>query len=171
MFAGPNGSGKSTIKEVVPEPIRGTYINPDDLAKALTSAAGQDFGDFELDFDLQEFQSFVAASEFLTSKGTPTLARMLHLRKNALFYPPGGDVGYLASAISDFLRRKMLSERRWFSFETVMSSRDKVDLLREAQYQGYRTYLYYIATDDVRINLERVTARVIQNGHDALRRR
>ncbi|RYG32379.1 hypothetical protein EON81_20775 [bacterium] len=80
--------------------------------------------------------------------------------------PKAGEVGYLASPVSDFLRRKMMERDRWFFFETVMSSRNKVELMRQAQGAGYRTYLYYIATDDVRINIERVAARVQLNGHN-----
>lgn len=52
-----------------------------------------------------------------------------------------------------------------FTFETVMSSRDKVDLLCKAQQLGYRTYLYYVATEDPIINISRVKARVRRGGH------
>lgn len=58
-----------------------------------------------------------------------------------------------------------MAERRSLSFETVMSSLDKVDLLRDAQRLGYRTYLYYVATEDPRINVSRVAARVQLGGH------
>lgn len=47
-----------------------------------------------------------------------------------------------------------------------MSSRDKVNLLRSALAQGYRTYLYYVATDDPDINVARVAERVKNGGHD-----
>lgn len=47
-----------------------------------------------------------------------------------------------------------------------MSSPDKVELLRRAQSKGYRTYLYYIATEDPAINIARVRNRVEQGGHD-----
>ena len=46
-----------------------------------------------------------------------------------------------------------------------MSSPDKVELLKQAQQQGYRTYLYFIATDDPEINISRVQNRVKQGGH------
>ena len=47
-----------------------------------------------------------------------------------------------------------------------MSSEDKVALLETAQRLGYRTYLYYIATEDPVINVARVKARVHLGGHD-----
>lgn len=47
----------------------------------------------------------------------------------------------------------------------VMSSPDKVDLMKKAQLLGCRTYLYFIATDDPAINVARVKARVNLGGH------
>lgn len=38
--------------------------------------------------------------------------------------------------------------------------------MREAQAIGYRTYLYFVATDDPEINISRVQWRVSQGGHD-----
>lgn len=73
---------------------------------------------------------------------------------------------YFASVAADFLRQKLLERRVSFSFETVMSSHDKVALLEKAQSIGYRTYLYYIATDDPAINVSRVKTRVNLGGHD-----
>lgn len=46
-----------------------------------------------------------------------------------------------------------------------MSHPGKVELLRQAQLNGYRTYLYYIATDDPDINISRVRNRVKLGGH------
>ena len=73
---------------------------------------------------------------------------------------------YYASVAADFLRQILLAQRTSFSFETVMSAPDKVALLAKAQQMGYRTYLYYVATDDPAINCARVQARVRQGGHD-----
>lgn len=47
-----------------------------------------------------------------------------------------------------------------------MSSRDKVDLMGEAQAMGYRTYLYFVATESPEINIQRVQVRVAEGGHD-----
>lgn len=38
--------------------------------------------------------------------------------------------------------------------------------MRQAQNAGYRTYLYYVATEDPAINIARVRYRVTQGGHD-----
>ena len=55
--------------------------------------------------------------------------------------------------------------RASFTFETVMSSPDKIELLKLAQKLGYRTYLYFIATKDPLINISRVRNRVKDGGH------
>ena len=64
------------------------------------------------------------------------------------------------------MRTKLLEQRASFTLETVMSHRSKVELLSRAQQAGYRTYLYYVATDDPAINISRVRNRVLLGGHD-----
>lgn len=73
---------------------------------------------------------------------------------------------YIAAAIAGFLREELLRLRISFTFETVMSSPDKVDLMRRAREAGFRVYLYYIATADPEINSSRVQSRVNSGGHD-----
>ena len=46
-----------------------------------------------------------------------------------------------------------------------MSSPDKIDFLAEARRRGFRTYLYYVATVDPLININRVANRVRMGGH------
>lgn len=72
---------------------------------------------------------------------------------------------YFASVAADFLRRKLIAAQRSFTFETVMSHRSKVELLQNARDAGYRTYLYFVATDDPSINISRVANRVALGGH------
>jgi predicted ABC-type ATPase len=78
------------------------------------------------------------------------------------------DVGvnsYLASIAADFIRMKLIELRKSFSFETVMSHPSKVALLDRARQLGYRTYLYFIATEDPLINISRIQFRVEHGGH------
>ena len=46
-----------------------------------------------------------------------------------------------------------------------MSFPGKIELLQKAQNAGYRTYLYYIATEDPDINISRVHHRIKMGGH------
>lgn len=67
--------------------------------------------------------------------------------------------------MTDFLRQKLIQVHKDFTFETVMSSPDKITILQQAQEEGYRTYLYYVATNDPFINVARVKNRVKMGGH------
>lgn len=46
-----------------------------------------------------------------------------------------------------------------------MSHPSKIEFLNKAKEKGYRTYLYYIATEDAEINVSRVANRVKNGGH------
>lgn len=67
---------------------------------------------------------------------------------------------------ADFIRKKLLEYKKSFTFETVMSSYDKIELLKVSKSLGYRNYLYYISTSDPSINISRVKNRVAFKGHD-----
>ncbi|WP_176454342.1 hypothetical protein [Siphonobacter sp. BAB-5385] len=72
----------------------------------------------------------------------------------------------LAQILADFLRKKLLAEKKKFSFETVFSHESKLDIMRKAAEQGYKVYLYFVSTEDYQINQFRVENRVKQGGHD-----
>lgn len=169
MFAGPNGSGKSTIKSyvgrVITEKLFGHYINPDEFESAIRRSGHLDFQQFKLEVSEVEVLDFFRQSAWLKQVGLAEAAARLRLRGHRLDFSGVAVNSYLASVASDFVRRKLLHTRQTFTFETVMSSPDKVDFLAEAQRRGYRTYLYYVATEDPAINLSRVENRVKDGGH------
>jgi predicted ABC-type ATPase len=76
---------------------------------------------------------------------------------------------YLAAWLVEFLRYYLLANLQSLTFETVMSHPSKLEFLRQAKASGYRTYLYYVATDDWHINIDRVRARVVKGGHPVAR--
>lgn len=166
MFAGPNGSGKSTIKSVVPESLLGVYINPDEIQKAVQLSGFLDAKAYSVETSREEVMEFFRRSVLLQRAGLGEVAGRLCFHDGRLDFQAVEMNAYFASVAADFLRQKLLEKQASFSFETVMSSPDKVSLLEKARKLGYRTYLYYIATDDPSINVARVKARVSQGGHD-----
>jgi predicted ABC-type ATPase len=170
MFAGPNGSGKSIIKSDVGKIIGkehfGHYVNPDEIEKTIKQSGFLDFSDFNLEIEGGEALDFFRKSRWLVEKGLETEAYKIRFDKNKLNFTEVEVNSYFASVASDFIRRKLLFSKQTFTFETVMSSRDKVDFLAEAQSAGYRTYLYYVATEDPLINVSRVEFRVKEGGHN-----
>lgn len=166
MFAGPNGSGKSVLKSYLPEPLLGVYLNPDEIEAAARKCGHVDMCSFGIETTAAEVLPLFTGSEFLIQNGFEEAAASLSFVDNQLRFPPGVINSYFASVVADFLRHKLLAAQRTFTFETVMSHPGKVALLQKAQEAGYRTYLYYVATDDPAINISRVVNRVKLNGHD-----
>lgn len=166
MFAGPNGSGKSTIKSVVPDNLLGVYLNPDEMQKEIEARGFLDVRGYGVETTREEILGFFADSTLLRKAGLEDEAACLRFTDGKLDFFEVVVNAYYASVAADFLRRKLMEKRVSLSFETVMSSPDKVALLQRAQALGYRTYLYYIATDDPAINVARVRARVNLGGHD-----
>jgi predicted ABC-type ATPase len=165
MFAGPNGSGKSTLKSILPPSLLGIYLNPDEI-EANTRARGflafEEYGVFTAE---DEALAFFRGSSFLQLSGLSNAVARLGFAEGKLVFALGDMNAYFASVAADFLRRKLVEQRISFTFESVMSSPDKVAFLKEARRLGYRTYLYYIATDDPQVNLSRVRSRVKRGGH------
>ncbi len=165
MFAGPNGSGKSTIKEVLEPELLGVYINPDEIEKSIRTSGFLDFSAFGVETAAEEVLPFFRVSSFLSKEGFAEGASLLRFIDGKLVFDNIAVNAYFASAIADFIRQKLLDAGVTFTFETVMSSYDKVELLKKAQERGYRTYLYYVATEDPAINVSRVENRVKAGGH------
>jgi predicted ABC-type ATPase len=168
MFAGPNGSGKTTIKIGLARPREwfGIYINPDELESSIRSSSIFALEPFEISARADEIQAHFASSRLLLSHRLTEAASVIECRDGAIDFHGLEMNSYYASVLADFLRRKALEASKTFTFETVMSSPDKVELLKAAQSRGYRTYLYYVATEDPAINVMRVKNRVAEGGHD-----
>jgi len=165
MFAGPNGSGKSTLKELLPSGLIGVYINPDDIERNLRVRGFIDLAEYKVEATQEELRTFFRSSTLLARANLTLVAEAIDCISGRLSIDEGRSGAYVASVASDFIRRRLLREQISFTFETVMSSPDKVQLLRHAQKLGYRTYLYYIATEDPAINISRVALRVSLGGH------
>ena len=165
MFAGPNGSGKSTIKDMLPAQWLGVYINADDIEKSIRNLGALNLSDFQVAANAVDLQQFLAASTLLEKAGLLAQAQQLTLVDNHVQFGGAKVNSYVASVLADFIRHKLLAAEVSFTFETVMSSPDKIDFLYKAQKAGYRTYLYFVATEDPDINVARVQARVEMGGH------
>ena len=166
MFAGPNGSGKSTLKSVIFDDLLGIYINPDEIEKEIKRFDFLDLKQYGIDTESDEILDFFKQSTLLEKADLLDEADCLRFDDDKLSFFEVSVDSYFASVCADFIRRKLLEKRVSFTFETVMSSADKIELLKAAKQLGYRTYLYYIATDDYDINIARVKQRVEAGGHN-----
>jgi predicted ABC-type ATPase len=165
MFAGPNGSGKSLLKSYLPKELLGVYLNPDEIEQEIRRRGFLDLSAYSVTTTADEVLAFFNGSSFLISAGFGDAAKHLGFADGRLDFEKLEVNSYFASVASDFLRQKLLELKVSFTFETVMSHPNKVELLEQAQHAGYRTYLYFIATDDPEINISRVRNRVKLGGH------
>jgi predicted ABC-type ATPase len=170
MFAGPNGSGKTTLisrfaREFSAQGLFSLhhFINADDLSRAL-KGDGIAFDAFGLDVTWHQLRESLIGAGRLRADHPFLEAGQVH--KSRLTAPADMCDDYVAASIADFLRDELLACGQSFSFETVMSHRSKIDFFARARIDGYRTYLYFIATDSPQVNLGRVKERVAAGGHD-----
>jgi predicted ABC-type ATPase len=166
VFAGPNGSGKTTIITSLKSKINfGVYINADDIESLLTQHKEFSFGQYHLNIEEPALQDFFKTSLFAPVKRKePELWKNLEVSNNILYVKTSID-SYLAADIAEFIRQQLLVKGISFTYETVMSHEGKISFLQQARENGYRVYLYYVATEDPEINISRVNVRVAQEGH------
>lgn len=165
MFAGPNGSGKSSLKGVLSADLLGVYLNADEIEATLRREERLDGRTLRVEFSEEGLRAFFRDSLLLGRTGDSRVAEQVRVRDGCVYLEAKYANSYVASALADYVRQDLLRRKTSFTIETVMSHPSKVELLRYAQSIGYRTYLYYIATDDPEINVSRVKARVAKGGH------
>lgn len=71
-----------------------------------------------------------------------------------------------AAKLVDKLRYESIEEKEDFTFETVLSSHYKLDILKRAKEEGYFIKCVFVLTADPHINVARVEARVAAGGHN-----
>jgi len=168
VFAGPNGSGKTTIfKEILrnSKVNLGVYINADEIEMQLKEFQTVDFNQFQISVSDVQLKAFFIQSTFSPVKRSePDLFQKLTVEKNVLTISTAVD-SYLAADLAEFVRQCLVAQEISFTYETVLSFPDKIKFLEETRKKGYNVYLYFIATEDPDININRVNVRVAQNGH------
>ncbi|VXC27129.1 conserved hypothetical protein [Pseudomonas sp. 8Z] len=167
VFAGPNGSGKSTIKGLVPLELINIYVNADDIEKAAKETGFVDLRAYGIVSTTAALRVFFEQHHLTVKEGLQAESRCLVMDEGRIDFRKIKKINsYHASVLADFIRQRLLNQKQSFTFETVMSHESKVEFMRDAQLRGYRTYLYFVATEDPEININRVAIRVKENGHD-----
>lgn len=63
-------------------------------------------------------------------------------------------------------RAQALENHQSFVMETVFSTHEKIDFMHAAKAHGYHVHLVYVTTQSSNINVDRVSARVREGGHN-----
>ena len=71
-----------------------------------------------------------------------------------------------AARLVDKMRYRSIEQKEDFTFETVLSSHYKLDILKKAKEEGYFIKCFFILTVDASVNVARVSAGVASGGHN-----
>lgn len=71
-----------------------------------------------------------------------------------------------AAILVDKMRYNSIDKKEDFTFETVLSSNYKLDILRKAKEEGYFIKCVFVLTVNPQINIVRIESRVASGGHN-----
>jgi predicted ABC-type ATPase len=167
MVAGPNGSGKSTLTALLRNDYAVnfyTLLNADDIfaevSKSLSLLS-------PVPIEQEKLVEYVKASEYDDDVKKCFIEKRVFTERDIIKFSSHDAVNsYTIALVTNFLQSSCVKENVSFSQETVFSHPSKVDALKVAYGSGYRTYLYFVASQDISINLTRISNRVKCGGHD-----
>ena len=170
MFAGPNGSGKTTLFRGLSREHSSLgvfngepFVNADDIDAELRASGTLTLDRYGINPTQDELHAWLRASAW--NDDTSRIVEHARVVDGTIAISAPVPFSYVAAQIAGFIRSRLIDAGRSFSFETVMSHPGKITLLRNAREQAFRTYLYFVATDNVELNIRRVQVRVQVGGH------
>ena len=167
MIAGPNGSGKTTFAGRLAKDYAVNFysmLNADDVFAQVTRTHSF-FAPFPV--DAETLVAYAERTDYAeTEKARFRTGEIVVDSDCVRFLREGAVNSYTVALLVNFLQDEFLNRGISFSQETVFSHPSKVAALAKAKASGFRTYLYYVATDDAGINTDRVAERYALGGHD-----
>lgn len=166
MIAGPNGSGKSTLVARLRDEYAVNFydfLNADDILSAVRRD-GAYLPHFPV--DQSELAAYAESSGYGDSVRCVFRQSEICVDGDCVRFQPHAVNSYTIALLTNFLQDAAIRRGLSFSQETVFSHPSKVEALKRAAAAGYRTYLYFVATESPQINVGRVANRKSQGGHD-----
>lgn len=166
VIAGPNGSGKSTLVKRLRDDYSVnfySFVNADDIF-ALVAKTGAYSPKFPVSKD--ELVRYAEDSTYGEDVKAVFRGEAVRIEGDCVRFDKVAVNSYTMALFANFLQDRFLDRGESFSQETVFSHPSKVAALKRASEVGYRTYLYFIATGNPKINACRVANRRAQGGHD-----
>jgi len=171
LFGGPNGSGKTHLfKKFKRQGYIHTeiYVNADKIEAELKKKSRFSFNAYRVKADNNSFLQHILDSGLYQEKikdksfinHFTIRSGVLHIGRSVIIN------SYHASFVASYLAEKLFLTQQSFAYETVMSHKSKVELIRTARKAGYKTYFYFIFTDRIETNIARVQLRVLDGEHD-----
>ena len=171
MFAGPNGSGKTHLFTFLRDQSfisTEIYVNADEIEQTLSKHLRFHFNAYRVKVSDEDFKKHIRHSGILKKIKDNSFLDKMSIQGGVLkMNIKRGELNsYIASFIASYLAEKLIESKQSFCYETVLSHPSKLKLLEQARKKGFRTYLYFVFTDNWHLNIERVKLRVRQGGHD-----
>jgi len=171
LFGGPNGSWKTHVftdfreKGLIHTEI---YVNADRIEAELKITRKFYFNAYRVRVDEASFKQHIISSGLYESKiKDKSFINKFSIRAGVLRINKDVKINsYHASFVASYLADRLLQTKQSFAFETVMSHKSKVELLKQASQNGYKTYFYFIFVDNLSTNIARVKLRALGGGHD-----
>jgi predicted ABC-type ATPase len=171
IFAGPNGSGKTLLFEYLKSKSyihTEIYVNADKIEATIAKKKEFNFNAYRVKVSEDDFKKHIKSSGILSMVKNSFDLTQIGIKGGILRFDfrKGKLNSYIASFIATYLVEKLIQTEQSFCYETVLSHPSKLELIKKAAQKGYKTYLYFIVTNDWRLNIERVKLRVLQGGHN-----
>ena len=167
MIAGPNGSGKSTLVDWLRRDFAVNFyslLNADDVF-AQVKRTQAFFPPFPV--SAESLKSYASLSGYSDVETARFACEEIHVERDCVRFETTESVNsYTVALLVNFLQDECINRGVSFSQETVFSHPSKLAALRKAKEAGFRTYLYYVATETPAVNAVRVLNRFAQGGHD-----
>lgn len=171
LFAGPNGSGKTYLfnylksKKIIHTEI---YVNADKIEAQIKKDLSFNFNAYRVKVSAIDFKKHVLDSSLFSKMEDQSFINNFTLQSGILLLNLKRDSinSYHASLIATYLAHKLIETKQSFCFETVMSHVSKIDLIDIAKKNNYKTYLYFVFTENIEVNILRVKYRVALGLHN-----
>ena len=166
MIAGPNGSGKTTLCGRLSADYSVNFYTMVNADRMFAEASATRNLQMPVPIDANAFARHLAASSYPPEVLAPFRDGRIALDDDCFRFRNARAVTtYTVSLLANFAQEALIEAGQSFSQETVFSHPSKIDALRRARERGYRTYLYFVATETPAINAFRVQSRVRKGGH------
>jgi len=166
LLAGPNGSGKSTLKRRLGCDYAVNFydfLNADEIFAEVKSTGAYAP---RVTVEPDDLMSFVDTTSYDDSVKAFFREGAIAVVDDCVRFTSSAAVNsYTVALLTAFLAAEHIRQGTSFSQETVFSHPSKVAALAAARAEGFRTYLYFVATEVPEINLGRVETRVGLGGH------
>lgn len=170
LFAGPNGSGKTHLFDFLRSQSfihTEVYVNADEIEKKLSATLKFHFNAYHVKVSDKDFKRHIRQSGILKKIPNKSFLDKIHIAAGVLKMQIRKSElnSYIASFVASYLSEKLIESKQSFCYETVLSHPSKLKLLELAREKNYKTYLYFVFTNDWHLNAERIKLRVKQGGH------